>query len=342
MTVNFQSINNNNYKNVRSLDIHSNKSAVCFGNKTPKTDEIHISSKTKKTELSTFQKALVAAASIVSTAAICIAIIKKPDEMQKLRKGFSHLKGNNAFVEESAKKYSNAVEEMVSAGKEDYNIMLEKVKSLLKPCKEDLVPSDGIVYHGTSMENASKIGKTGITPYAPSEHGAEFGRAIYTTPDKRVADYISTEYNFNGVVLPFKLNTKNIAHVSQDTIVQMHKITTDYYIKYAPKTQSFADSGVELPTFADNLIASLGTSSDNLKFLKETRAIMMNRLFRDAGYDAAYMEKAIESDVKPLFGAKITDTLEKEKGINQSQIAIFDGTKIEALPEMFTKGKKIE
>ena len=53
------------------------------------------------------------------------------------------------------------------------------------------------------------------------------------------------------------------------------------------------------------------------------------------------MEKAITGAENPLFGETITNVLEKGKGILQSQFAVFDGTKLELVPEMIRKGQPI-
>lgn len=279
---------------------------------------------------------LVAAHAVLAAGfgAVCLIRMKKGGSFKSVLKNIKTLEGNNKVVSDSFKKSVECADEMIKAGKDDYKKVVDYVKSLLKPCDKSLLPKDGIVYHGTSIKNAKEIVKNGITPFVPSVHGNELGSAVYTTPDHRVAEFLSEK----GVVLPFKLNSDKIAHISEKDLKSITQVCGEMYYKYAPSTKYFKESGVELPTYME-VIGKAIAGTKNTRFADSTIRPLLNRVLRDAGYEAVYMDKAVTARVNPLFGQTITNVLEKEKGILQSQFAVLDGTKLELVKDKLYKVK---
>lgn len=282
-------------------------------------------------------------AHIALAGGIALALVfgKKGVSFKSIQKSAKAVAGNNNMLDDVSKKSMEAVDEMIKAGKSDYEKILEKAKQIIKPLDKKFLPEEGIVYHGTNLEGADNIVKKGITPYISGEHGREFGAAVYTTPDSRVADFFATNCNYGeGIIMPFRLKTDKIAHMTEDGLMQINTLFIDFYKSYISRTNYFKEEGVELPQLADALFANF-LPLKNVKFAHKIQTAFLNKLFKDSGYEAAFMEKAVTGTENPLFGQTITNALEKEKGILQSQFAVFDGTKLELIPEMIRKGQPV-
>lgn len=267
---------------------------------------------------------------------------KNPVNFKSLQRNIKTLSGNNNILDDVAKKACDMSDEIIKAGKEDYDKILKATKDLLKPIDKQFLPKDGIIYHGTDIKSAHNIVEKGVTPFVSGQHGKEFGSAFYTTPDSRVADFFGSTIadGFEGVVLPFKLKTDKIAHITEENIQDINQLWTAFYVKHAPNAKYFKEAGVELPSFAETLFAGL-TPGKNVKFMQDIRSPFLNKLFKDAGYDAVFMEKAITCNTDPLFGKTITNALEKAKGVSQSQFAILDGTKVELVADKIREAQKL-
>lgn len=271
----------------------------------------------------------------------CLISGRKGVNLKSIQKNAKAIAGNNNMLDDVSQKSMEAVEEMIKAGKSDYEKIVSRAKQILKPMDKKFLPENGIVYHGTNLESADNIVKKGVSPFISGEHGREFGAAVYTTPDSRVADFFAANVNHGeGVILPFKLKTDKITHITEDGLVEINNLFENFYFSYAPQTNYFKAEGVELPQFADKLLMNI-CPSKNVEFAHKIQASFLHKLFKEAGYDAAFMEKGVNCEVDSLFTQTITNALEKEKGILQSQFAVFDGTKLELVPEMIRKGQTI-
>ncbi len=182
----------------------------------------------------------------------------------------------------------------------------------IKDCPQDILPNDGVFFHGTKKGNA--IYKSGFTPYASkqlSSSGRELGAGIYTTPDARVAASFS---GLEGSIIPVKLDSDaKIALVSEDAHRFIHQGLSQFYVERLGK------EGLE-------------------KMDSEVKSAMveclMQQAFKSAGYDAAYIPKGVKAG-GGLFGGLFTPDINEVIGTNQKQLVIFSPEKIEIVPRMF-------
>lgn len=284
------------------------------------------------------KKALKIVAAIVVTAAAIAGIVycvktgklKKIKPVDKLANEAKTLAGNNNVLDDVVGKSNKVVDEMIQKNPKEYESFLTGLKDQIKPCDVSKLPEGGIVYHGTSKETAKMITETGITPFVKGSHGAELGKAVYTTGNPDVAKMFSQD---GGIILPFKLSSDKIAEVKQENFQAMVEKVAVFCDDFTHTTNYEKIMGKPCKKPDTSLILRMLNPDENV--VKS----FTNRAFRDLGYDAAYSSSTLESksliDVAALnpFFKKMAET-EKETGILQSQFAIFDASKLALLPEL--------
>ena len=156
-----------------------------------------------------------------------------------------------------------------------------------------ILPENGIVYHGTTK--GRKVAKEGLSPFRSRQNMArEFGAGVYTTPDKTIASYFARIF---GRIIPMKANVERTAFV---------------------ESVGFGSLARESAILAQEAgIDVLKTSRLNTAI----RELIMNRLFREAGYDSVYTANGMASG---FFTRSIDDFI----GRPQSQLVVFDPKKI--------------
>lgn len=299
---------------------------------TENKDSVELSNQPKKKINSKTLK--IAAAITAAAAAITGAIyaIKKGkfsdiDKLAKLASETKIAKGNNEILDELVVKSKQVVGEMTDGNKEHYKELLENLKGLIKPLKPESMPEGGIVYHGTSIDNASSIIKDGITPFTKNARGRELGSAVYSTGNLDVSKLFSKD---GGVILPYKLNAQNVAEINQEN-----------YQKIINHIATFCDAHLADSSYPELFGKELKKSDPNafLKILntdKDVIASLTNKIFKDLGYDAAYSDRTLTAGMNLNFSpfSKPMSEMEKETGLRQSQFAIFDGSKLELVPNL--------
>ena len=324
-------------------------------NKVKNTDTKSFAQLEKQKTTEKTKKALVTAGVALAALGVAFAVRSKAPNIinklkglkqtpaQKLQKEVAVTVGHNKILDETTKRFVETADEMAALDPLGYKNMADEVKKLLKPCDASILPKDGVIYHGTSLENAKNIVKKGVSPFVSNQHGRELGIAFYTTPNPNVADFFGSEFSgsaVNGIVLPFKMKTDKVAYMTEELTEKMNQIIGKFYMANAKNTTYFKEQGVSLPGFADSILGGI-CPGKNVTFLQDTVSAISTKLFKEAGFDAAYLGKAITAKNEPLFGVSATKALEEGKGLLQSQFAIFDGTKIELIADKIRDAVKL-
>ena len=220
------------------------------------------------------------------------------------------LRGNagNHFL--ASEKFYNENKELI----EKLNAIIEKsgefryfdqysavFHSYIRPCPKEFLPKNGIYFHGT--RKSKLIYENGLSPFCSNQDMArELGAAIYTTPDIRVAGGFSRPL---GTILPLKL--------SPDAKVAF---VDEVMFSSAPEKVS-------------GLILEYFGSENGKMFLGNSQLLeyLTRKLYMEAGYDAAYMHKAMKSGL--LSG--LSPDVNKILGRPQSQLAVLNGEKLEII-----------
>ncbi|MCQ2957843.1 MAG: hypothetical protein MJ180_02955 [Candidatus Gastranaerophilales bacterium] len=169
-------------------------------------------------------------------------------------------------------------------------------------CPEELLNSR-LLYHGTTK--AKGIYKNGFSPFgsrqitATKANGRELGAGAYFTPDIEVSRMFTGGY---GSIIPVQLSKDaKIALVTED----MHSSITNVAAELLAEKYGL-----------HNIKSALKESEISI-----ARECITRRLFLEAGYDGAYMPKAMRSG---LFTGLFNPDVNKIFGKNQSQVVIFN------------------
>jgi hypothetical protein len=189
----------------------------------------------------------------------------------------------------------------------------------VKDCPKDILPNDGIFYHGTS--HAGKVYKNGFTPFVSNQleqSSREMGAGIYISPDSRVAAAFSGLF---GNIIPLKLaNNAKIAIVDEST----HRLFYDALAKFSNKELTKYYTEAELKSMPKETINAI-------------MECMFRNVFKKAGYDAAYIPKAVKGgglfNIQALFAPNVNELI----GANQRQIVVFSPEKLEIVSRSFTE-----
>lgn len=183
----------------------------------------------------------------------------------------------------------------------------------IEKCNLEDLSSNGIFYHGSPKPG--KVLKEGFTPFTSKQlnKGArELGAGVYTTPDKKVAAFFA---GLRGGIIPIKLdNNTNVAFVSEDAFIELSSIANKFIGERLPKKQ----------------IDKLPKEIKNAMF-----ECFIRKVFLDAGYDAAYMQKAMRFGGIFNLDFLLSPDINEVIGRNQSQLVIFSPEKIKILPRTF-------
>ena len=165
------------------------------------------------------------------------------------------------------------------------------VEFKIEELPKGILPENGVFYHGTTKGH--KVAKEGLSPFRSRQIGKnprEFGAGIYLTPDKSIASYFARIF---GRIIPIKADIKHTAFVEDVGFGQLAYES----LKIAQKT------GLEIAN----------TSKQNIAI----RELIVNRLFREAGFDSVYTANGMSSG---LFVRSIDDFIGKP----QSQLVVFN------------------
>ena len=257
---------------------------------------------------------VAAVGGLIGTAAtLAVMIGKNPAKAAKVLKG-------NLHFSTSAYEDGSKIAEEILAKKGDFSITPESVINLFKDtnkpnkiaeCPKELLPNDGVFYHGTSK--AKKVYETGFTPFASNQlanSGRELGAGIYVAPDTRVAAAFS---GLTGNIIPVKLAAgSKIALVTED----IHKLFFDNAMKLIAERYPVEELNKLVPEVKHAVIECT-----------------MRNLFKQAGYDAAYIPKGVKAG-GGLFNF-MTPDINKVIGVDQKQLVIFSPEKLEIVPRTF-------
>ena len=185
----------------------------------------------------------------------------------------------------------------------------------IKECPRDVLPNDGIFFHGT--KKAKLVYENGFSPFASNQidqFGRELGAGVYTTPDIRVAAAFS---GLHGDIIPVKLaDDAKIALVTGSVQQELYgrivkfiseRLTVDGYNALAPDVKSALMESV------------------------------MRHVFKQAGYDAAYMPKAYKAYTGIDIAAILSPDVNEMIGRNQKQLVIFSPEKTKIVSRTFTE-----
>lgn len=182
----------------------------------------------------------------------------------------------------------------------------------IKDCPKDILPADGIFYHGTAK--TKNIYQKGFSPYASrqvEQYSRELGSGIYVTPDINVAANFS---GLSGSIIPVKISgDSKIALVTEDVYSTLSQKINKIINERFTKTEWEAIPKLQRNTFMES---------------------MFNKAFKDAGYDAAYLPKGVKGG-GGLFEGLLTPNVNEVFGRNQSQVVLFTPEKLEIVPRTF-------
>jgi len=179
-------------------------------------------------------------------------------------------------------------------------------KKIITECPKDILDTTQIFYHGTT--NAGKVYKNGFSPYVSnqlSKAPRELGAGIYLTPDRQVA---ASFCQLKGNIIPVKLDGDAKVALVDET---MHKAYTGKIAEFISERIPQAELE-KLPGDEKNAMIEL----------------LCQKAFKEAGFDAAYIPKAVRAGGLNLFGADVN----KMFGTKQSQLILFTPEKLEITP----------
>ena len=183
-----------------------------------------------------------------------------------------------------------------------------RLNSSVTECPKDVLPNDGVFFHGTKKQG--KVYKEGFTPFVSNQlesSGREFGAGVYVTPDVRVAAYFS---GLNGSVIPLKLgNDAKVALVNENS----YRVVNDIIGRFQSERID-AEVFKKLPKDVQHAF----------------HECLIRQVFKNAGYDAAYIPKGVKSG-GGLFGIGqiLTPDINEVIGTQQKQLVVFSPEKLE-------------
>ena len=187
-----------------------------------------------------------------------------------------------------------------------------KIKRYIAECPSDVLPSDGIFYHGTRKPKG--IYKKGFTPFKSRQSGSfsrELGAGVYITPDSKVASYFS---GLMGDIIPIKMQKgTKIAYLDEATFKEFHK-----------RVNTFLSERISMEDFK-----KLPQEEQNAMV-----ECIVNKIFTKAGYDAAYLPKGVKGGG---IMAMIMPDINKVIGRNQQQVVVFNPENLEIVSRSFSE-----
>lgn len=304
---------NQTFPNITATS-ESNKKVLNAQNTKHESDSVEIN-RNKKRKNGKIIGGVIAIGGLLGTAAtLAIMIGRNPACAAKV------LKGNSNIVNKAYEEGSKIADEILSkTGKfctTEENIMslfkdMNKGNRLIE-CPKDILPNDGIFYHGT--RKADKIYKSGFTPFVSNQlnlYGRELGAGVYVAPNPRIAAAFS---GLTGDIIPVKL--------TKDAKIAL--ITEDIHAQFFKKTME--------------LITERYPADEFNKLSREVRHATIEctfrNLFKHAGYDAAYIPKGVKGGGLLNF---ILPDINKIIGVEQKQLVIFSPEKLEIVPRTFNQ-----
>ncbi len=215
--------------------------------------------------------------------------------------------GNNKVVAESVGETKAAADKFMSEHPDICESIKKYISSVAEPRTLEEIGSDGLVYHGTSVDTAKKILGEGISPYASKVAANKvpgLGRGVYTTPTLDLAKY----YSENGVILPYKLEGQ----------VGELKVDID---EFRAMVSSIISSGIE-PDAKDTILGKM-YSSETMQTAMDYTADVINKLAQDSGYVGFYTPKGMTTGLLSGVFGKLPENLD-----SAGQLAVYDGAKL--------------
>ena len=177
-------------------------------------------------------------------------------------------------------------------------------------CPKEVLPNNGVFFHGT--QKAGKVYKSGFSNFASNQidkSARELGAGVYVTPDVGVAAYFS---GLHGSIIPVKLAPESkVALVTENT----HNILFNSVSQFMSE---------RIPAGYEDLPNSVKNA---------TMECLFNRIFKEAGYDAAYIPKGVKGGglLANIFGGNINEAI----GRKQSQLVVFKPENLEITSRSF-------
>lgn len=186
--------------------------------------------------------------------------------------------------------------------------MKSEISSLIEIKDTSEIIQNGILYHGTEIDNIKNILQNGVTPFSAKRTGSGegLGRAFYTTQSEDTARFYSNNY---GAVLPFKFN---------DTVAELKEKQQTLFEKITNSILEVTDPANETNTMS--IGPTLMRTDYDTKALKEAQEQtphLINRIMKDLGVDALHTEGGI---TKGLLTFNTPEYVKKA-----DQVAIFNG-----------------
>ncbi len=228
-------------------------------------------------------------------------------------KAAKYLKGNPNNISDKAYKKGMEFVEQITNNESLSKLLNVDIKQYIHDCPKELLPKDGIFYHGT--KSSSKIYKHGFTPYASNQlsfFAREFGAGVYLTPEEKVAQ------NFKmvaGKVIPVKVEDAKIAVIDPKDYDTLANKAAQFMLKRKSTDKK------ETP----NMYKFVWSMLKNRKTDVAAQEILVQKLFTQLGYDGVYMSKGYTSSI-----LKDIDMMNINKiiGQDQSQLVLFNPEKL--------------
>lgn len=187
-----------------------------------------------------------------------------------------------------------------------------KIRNYIKECPAEMLPADGIFYHGTRKPRG--IYKEGLTPFKSRQAGKftrELGAGVYITPDSKVASYFS---GLMGDIIPIKMQKGvKVAYLDEAT-----------YKTFNTKVNKFLSERISMDEFK-----RLPQEEQNTMV-----ECIVNKIFTQAGYDAAYIPKGVKGGGIMAF---LMPDINKVIGRNQQQVVVFKPENLEIVSRSFSE-----
>ena len=216
--------------------------------------------------------------------------------------------GNNKVIEGSVNETKTAADKFMTEHADICGRIKEYIASVVEPRKLDEIASDGVVYHGTSVETTKSILQDGITPYASktaSNQVPGLGRGVYTTPTLDLARH----YSEGGVILPYKIEG------------QIGELNVDID-EFRSVVAGLISEGLE-PNAKSTAFLGKQYTIETINTATEYTADVINRIMKDSGYAGLYSPKGMTTGLMSGIFGNLPENID-----TAGQLAVYDGTRL--------------
>lgn len=292
------------------LDSSTNISAAQNAQVKPNTDADN-SDKKKK---------IAVAIAVVSASALAIgtAAIMMNKNFKKAQQFFDNavkqITGNNKILSEAIQNEDKAVQKFIDDNPEGYERIKTAILDIVDVKKAEDVVTDGILYHGTSLDSAKNIMENGVTPFSNKRvgSGSGMGYGFYSTPTFDAAKF----YAEGGLVLPFKIDG-NVA-VLKDGV----KSSDDLKLTVIGSVANILDPPPDNLSSMERMFRM--PNQEAVDFANNNASYIITKAMQDLGIDAIYTNGATSRG--GLLGSVLNQA---PKFLDEAgQMAVFNGDSV--------------